>query len=121
MLEDVQAQALGEIDRGVGTVVVDEDADVDQIGEFADRDFERLLRVVSGHDDRDALAVDHSSGRADFMIPEARLGLTSHARLEPKSKPFIAENVENGRRGRGESERTSLVLVAWWLALGCWL
>ena len=59
VLEDIQAQLPGEIDGVVGTVVVHQNADVDQVGQFSHRDLQSFLRVVSGHDDRDALAVDH--------------------------------------------------------------
>jgi len=59
VLEDQQAELAGEIDSVVGTVVVDQDADVDQVGQLSDGDLEGLLRIVGGHDDRDALAVDH--------------------------------------------------------------
>ena len=35
VLEDVQAQAAGEINGAVGAVIIDQDADVDQFGQFA--------------------------------------------------------------------------------------
>ena len=59
MLKDVQAEAAGKVDGVVGAVVINQNADVDEVGQFSDRDFESLLRIVGGHDDRDALAVDH--------------------------------------------------------------
>src|SRR5450755_4091378 len=62
VLEDVQAKAVGQVDGVVGTVVVDEDADVDEAGQFSYGDFESLFRIVGGHDDRHALAVNHGSG-----------------------------------------------------------
>ena len=59
VLKDEEAEAAAEIDGMVGTVIVDQDADVDQARQFIDGDLQSLLRIVGGHDDRDALAVDH--------------------------------------------------------------
>src|SRR5579862_8269660 len=53
VLEDVQTETAGNIDGLIGTAVIDQDADVNEFGKFSDGRFESLLRVVSGHDDRD--------------------------------------------------------------------
>jgi hypothetical protein len=52
-------QLVAEIYGVVGTVIVHQDADIDEARQFIDGDLQSLLRVVSGHDDRDALPVDH--------------------------------------------------------------
>src|SRR5579863_9510751 len=61
MLKDLQAETVCQIDGAVGTVVVDQDADVDQVGQIGHRGFKSHLRVVGGHDDRDSFAVDHKT------------------------------------------------------------
>src|ERR1700722_4818735 len=63
MLEHVQTQAARQIDSVVGTVIVHQDAHVDKIGQFSHGGLESLLRVVSGHGNRDALGVNHFVGR----------------------------------------------------------
>ena len=66
-------QLVAEIYGVVGTVIVDQDADVDQARQFIDGDLQSLLRVVSGHDDRDALPVDHffeKKKRTKVSLPE---------------------------------------------------
>ena len=59
MLEDKKTQAMSDIDGLIPAVIVHENADIDKFGQFPHRRFECLLRVVCGHDDRDALAVNH--------------------------------------------------------------
>ncbi len=59
VLEDDQSEAACDVHCLVRAVVVDENADVHQIGQLSHGDLEGLLRVISGHNDRDALAVDH--------------------------------------------------------------
>ena len=60
MLENEQAQAASHVDRMVGAVVIDQDADVHQLGEFSYRGLEGFLRVVGGHDDGNAFSINHS-------------------------------------------------------------
>jgi len=60
VLEDLQAEAACEIDGAVGAVVIDKNADIHEIRQSACRDLESFLRVIGGHDDRDAFAVDHA-------------------------------------------------------------
>jgi hypothetical protein len=55
----VQAQAVGEINRLVGAVVVDQNADVYEVRQFSHRGFESLFRVVGRHYNRNVFAVDH--------------------------------------------------------------
>jgi hypothetical protein len=43
-------------------VIVNEYADVHQVGHFAHGNLKSLLGVVSGHYDRDALAIYHFEG-----------------------------------------------------------
>ena len=87
VLENEQAQAAGEIDGLIAAVVVDQNADVDQIGQFSDGDLERLLRVVGGHDDRDAFAVDHGARmmRVTDSLPEISGSGSDVFRGAPKS------------------------------------
>ena len=59
MLKHTQAEAAGEADRGVGTAIVNENADVYELRQFGNRSLEGFFRVVSRHYDRYALAVDH--------------------------------------------------------------
>jgi len=46
--ERLQAQPVCDFDGAIGTVIVDEDADVDQFGQLPHRGFQRLFRVVRG-------------------------------------------------------------------------
>jgi hypothetical protein len=57
--EDLQAQFLGDSHGFIGAVVIYENFDVRDVGDFADGFLERLLRVIGGHDYDDALAVNH--------------------------------------------------------------
>jgi hypothetical protein len=41
-------------------VVVDQNADIDQVGQFPHGRFQRLFRVISGQHDGNAFAVDHA-------------------------------------------------------------
>jgi hypothetical protein len=59
VLEDVQAKAMRDIHGLIGAVVVNQNADVHQVGQFPHCSLKSLLRVVSGHNDCDAFAVDH--------------------------------------------------------------
>src|SRR5581483_2020532 len=68
MSVDFQAKALGQFYGFVGTVVVDQDATVHQLGDFTDGGFQSLLRVVGGHDHRYALAVDHRAFFSDELV-----------------------------------------------------
>jgi hypothetical protein len=56
---DVQTEAVGQFNCFVGAVVVHQNADVHQVGDFPDRGLQGLLRVVSGHNYGDALAINH--------------------------------------------------------------
>ncbi len=73
VLEDLQAEAARQVNGLVGAVVIHQNADIDQLGKFSDGGLERFLRVVGGHYDRDALAVDHGSKitAGNSMIPES--------------------------------------------------
>jgi len=51
---------VSDFDSAIGTVVVDENANIDQVGQFPYRRFQRLFRVVSGKHDGNAFAVDHA-------------------------------------------------------------
>jgi hypothetical protein len=73
VLEDEQAEFARDIDGLVAAVVVDEDADIDEFRQFTYRDLQGLLRIVGGHDDRDALAVDH--WESDFIVYRSGLKL----------------------------------------------
>jgi hypothetical protein len=59
VLEDVQTEAVGEIYGLVGTAIVHKYADVNEVGQLPDCDLQSLFRIVGGHDDRDALSVNH--------------------------------------------------------------
>ena len=59
VLEDEETKTAGEFDGVVGAAIIHKNADVDQVGHFSDRGLESFLRIVGGHDDRDALAVNH--------------------------------------------------------------
>jgi hypothetical protein len=59
MLKNLQAQAMGQRDRGVRAVIIDQNANIYQIGKLTHGNFESLLRVVSGHYHRNAFSVDH--------------------------------------------------------------
>jgi hypothetical protein len=60
MDEDLKAEAMRDFESTVGAVVVDQDANIDEVGKFADSGFERFFRVVGGKHDGNALAVDHA-------------------------------------------------------------
>jgi hypothetical protein len=55
-------------------VVVDENADIDQVGQFPDRRFQRFFRVVSGQDDGNAFAVDHAAISSKGYLNHKRKG-----------------------------------------------
>ena len=74
--EDLKTQLLRYLDGAVRAVVVDKDTDIHKLGKLADRSFQGLLRVVSGHDNRNTSAVDHSPPKF-----KARCGSTLFARL----------------------------------------
>jgi hypothetical protein len=59
MLEDTQTQAIGQRDCSIGTVVVNQDAEIHEVGQFARGGRKRLLRVIGGHYNRNAFAVNH--------------------------------------------------------------
>jgi hypothetical protein len=50
----------GDFDGTIGAVIVYENADVNQVGQFPDGCFQRLFRVVSGKHDGNAFAVNHA-------------------------------------------------------------
>src|SRR5215469_17811385 len=54
-----QPEFAGHFDGPVGAEVVHQDSNVDNVGKFVDRNTQRLLGVVGGHDHCNALAVDH--------------------------------------------------------------
>ncbi len=60
MNEELQSELVRDFDGAIGTMIVDENADIDQVGQFPYRRFQRLLRVVSGEHDGNAFAVDHA-------------------------------------------------------------
>src|SRR6185369_4045163 len=57
----VQSETAGHGDRLVVALIVDQDAVVHQLGQFADGGLERLLGVVGREDDYDSLSVDHGA------------------------------------------------------------
>ena len=57
--EDQQAKLLGELDRLVLAVVVDQDASIHQVGNLPHRRFQRHLGVVGRHHHGYAFSVDH--------------------------------------------------------------
>jgi hypothetical protein len=59
MRKNEQAKFSCHVDGLVAAVVVDENADIDELRQFGHSGRQRFLRVVSGHNHRDALAVDH--------------------------------------------------------------
>ena len=59
--EALQAELTRNFKSTVGAVVVDENADIDQAGQFPHRRCQRFFRVVSGQDDGNAFAVDHAA------------------------------------------------------------
>ncbi len=58
--EGLQAEAVRDFEGAIGTVIVDENADIDQVGQFPYRRFQRFFRVVSGEHHGNAFAVDHA-------------------------------------------------------------
>src|SRR6202044_4044062 len=67
MLKNLQAKPARQINGTIGTAVVHQNANIYEIRKFAHRDRERFLRVVSGHNDRNAFTINHY---VTFMIPE---------------------------------------------------
>src|SRR5579862_9685915 len=61
-----------EIYSFIVTVIINEDADIYEIGQFRDCDLERLCRIVGRHDDRDSFPVNHV-GFAFISLPERSL------------------------------------------------
>jgi hypothetical protein len=59
--EDLQTEKVRDLYGLIGALVVDQDFDVCHFGKLADSLLERLRRIVGGHDDRDALPVNHSA------------------------------------------------------------
>src|SRR5690242_19984993 len=55
----VETQAVRDLQRLVSAVVIHQNADVHQVGQFTDGLLQGLLRVVRGQHHTDALAVDH--------------------------------------------------------------
>jgi hypothetical protein len=59
VLEDEQTEAARKFHGSVGAAVIHQNSDVDKFRKLPDRGLERFLRIVGGHYDRDALAIDH--------------------------------------------------------------
>src|SRR5208337_2138922 len=58
--EGRQAQPTRDFDSAIGTVVVDENADIDQVGQFPYRSFQRPFRIECREHHGNAFAVDHA-------------------------------------------------------------
>src|SRR5664279_5458080 len=57
--EHGQPQSPGQLRSSVFAVVVHQDADIHQVGDLPHRRFQRALRVIGGHHNRDPFTVDH--------------------------------------------------------------
>src|SRR5207248_9974718 len=79
--EGLQAQAVRHLHGQVSAQVIYQDLDVDRITQFRDGALERLLRVVSGHDDRDPLALDHGDNLVAAACSPTQRILTLLGRL----------------------------------------
>src|SRR5579859_6469932 len=75
VLENLKTQAVTKSGRVVMTVIVDQNTNVDEVGKFGNRGLQRLLRVVGGHDDRDAFAVDHGGSVLVYPMRRKVMGL----------------------------------------------
>ncbi len=67
--EGLHAELFGESGGLVLAGVVDEDLDVDDVGQFAHGLFQGLFGVVGRHDDRDSFSVDHCVTSIPFYLP----------------------------------------------------
>ena len=54
--------------RSVRAVIVDQYSDIHQVRQFPDSGLQSFFRIVSGQDDRDAFAVNHSSPQRSNLI-----------------------------------------------------
>ena len=59
MHKELQSQSLGNFHGAVGAVIVHQNADVHQFGQFRDGRCQGLLRVIRGQHDGDTFPVDH--------------------------------------------------------------
>src|SRR5215469_14674046 len=73
MPEDIESQPPSQFDGLIAAVIVHKNADVDQRWKFRHRGFERLLRVICGHDDRYSFAVEHGRPRVGTLTSVAEL------------------------------------------------
>src|SRR5579863_6182237 len=79
VLENVEAETAGQVDGVVAAVVVHQDTDIHQVGNFFHRGLESLRRVVRGHDDCDAFAVNHLLTTISLPDPARLWGFWSFA------------------------------------------
>ena len=85
--------------RRVGRAVVDDDDPVDEARDAAERRRDQVLLVVRGHDDRDALALEHRYSPRRRDMPAATPSHMS-ATIAPMMRPISAATTTVFRRLR---------------------
>src|SRR5215467_44403 len=85
--EDLQAEAPGKFNRLIAAAIVDQDANIDEFGQFFYSRYEGFLRVVGGHNDRNTFAVNHGRAQCKFTGNGKRpnVPLVTGARFAPRT------------------------------------